>query len=133
MKAAETVHRASQVVVQEIFKLWINYLASAVEAIAALVIGFAVIEATVRTLPLFLYLRRSQSAKEHIRLGLGRWLTVALEFEVAADILRTAIAPSWSELGQLAAIIVLRTALNYFLQKEIDRASSRAEPAEEVA
>jgi len=119
--------------VQEIFKLWINYLASAVEAIAALVMGFAVIEATVRTVPLFLFLRRSQLAKEQIRLGLGRWLTVALEFEVAADILRTAIAPSWNELGQLAAIIVLRTALNYFLQKEIDRAASRAAPAEEVA
>jgi hypothetical protein len=42
-------------------------------------------------------------------------------FEVAADILRTAIAPSWTEIGKLAAIVGLRTALNYFLQQEIDR------------
>jgi uncharacterized membrane protein len=48
-----------------------------------------------------------------------------LEFELAADILRTAVAPTWNEIGQLAAIIVLRTALNYFLQKEIDKAAER--------
>jgi uncharacterized membrane protein len=95
------------------------------------VIAFAVIEATVRTFTLFAHLRRSQSAKEQIRLRLGRWLAVALEFEVAADILRTAIAPSWNELGQLAAIIVLRTVLNYFLQKEIDRAAAHPEPVDE--
>jgi uncharacterized membrane protein len=59
-----------------------------VEAIAALVIAFAVIEAAVRTFVLFAHLSRSQSAKEQIRLRLGRWLAVALEFEVAADILR---------------------------------------------
>lgn len=36
-------------------------------------------------------------------------LALALEFELAADILRTAIAPTWNEIGQFAAIIVLRT------------------------
>ncbi len=30
--------------------------------------------------------------------------------------------PTWNELGQLTAIIVLRTVLNYFLQKEIGKA-----------
>lgn len=99
----------------------------AVEAIAAVVIAFAAIEGTIRTALLFANLRQSQSAKEQIRLRLGRWLAVALEFELAADILRTAVAPSWNELGQLATIIVLRTALNYFLQKEIDRAATRPE------
>ena len=65
-------------------------------------------------------------AKEQIRLRLGRWLAVALELELAADILRTAIAPTWNEIGQLAAIVVLRTVLNFFLQKEIDKAEKRA-------
>ena len=46
--------------------------------------------------------------------------------ELAADILRTAVAPTWSEIGQLAAIAALRTALNYFLQREIDGAERRA-------
>jgi len=57
---------------------------------------------------------------------LGQWLTVALEFELAADILRTAVAPSWNDIGQLAAIIIIRTTLNFFLQKEIDQAEARA-------
>ena len=42
----------------------------------------------------------------------------ALEFEVAADILRTAIAPSWNQIGQLTVIIVLRSALNFVLRAE---------------
>lgn len=54
-----------------------------------------------------------------IRIYLGRWLSAALEFLLAADILRTAVAPSWNDIGQLAAIAALRTALNYFLEREI--------------
>uniref|UniRef100_UPI0025D2436C DUF1622 domain-containing protein n=1 Tax=uncultured Sphingomonas sp. TaxID=158754 RepID=UPI0025D2436C len=64
--------------------------------------------------------------KEEVRLRLGRWLAVALEFLLAADILRTAVAPSWDEIGKLAAVATLRTLLNYFLQKEIDRARVRS-------
>jgi Protein of unknown function (DUF1622) len=57
-------------------------------------------------------------------LTLGRWLAAALEFELAADILRTAITPTWNDIEQLAAIAALRTALNYFLAKEIEKESS---------
>ena len=60
-----------------------------------------------------------------VRLRLGRWLSLVLEFELAADILRTAVAPTWTEIGQLAAIAALRTALNFFLQREIDGATAR--------
>ena len=60
-----------------------------------------------------------------MRLRLGRWLALALEFELGADILRTAVAPTWSEIGQLAAIAAVRTALNFFLQQEIDKAAAR--------
>jgi uncharacterized membrane protein len=58
-----------------------------------------------------------------VRLQLGRWLSLALEFELAADILRTAIAPTWEEIGKLAAIAALRTLLNYFLEREIRTAA----------
>lgn len=54
-----------------------------------------------------------------VRLGLGRFLTLGLEFQLASDVLRTAIAPSFREIGQLAAIAAIRTALNYFLAREI--------------
>src|SRR6266851_6472679 len=106
-------------------KLWIEYLAMAVEAAAALVIGLAALEAIVRALPLFVRRDVLQQAKVDIRLGLGRWLALGLEFALAADILRTAVAPTWREIGQLAAIAVLRTALNFFLEREIQREEVR--------
>jgi uncharacterized membrane protein len=54
-----------------------------------------------------------------VRLVLGRFLALGLEFQLAADILRTAVAPSFRELGQLAAVATIRTALNFFLGREI--------------
>ena len=60
-----------------------------------------------------------------IRLTLGRFLVLGLEFQLAGDVLRTAVAPSFTEIGQLAAIATIRTALNYFLGREI--AQERAE------
>jgi len=110
------------------------YLAAGVEAAAAIIIGIAAIEATLRALLIFVQREgttrapgavSSSNEKEQVRLRLGRWLAVALEFELAADILRTGIAPTWNEIGQLAAIAVLRTGLNYFLQREIDATAVR--------
>ena len=110
------------------------WLASGIEAAAALIIALAAVEATVRSLALFVRRppRHSGDAdhgpgdlKEEIRLKLGRWLALSLEFALAADILRTAVAPTWDEIGKLAAIAVLRTALNFFLQREIDGAKAR--------
>ncbi|GGS35927.1 hypothetical protein GCM10010171_33190 [Actinokineospora fastidiosa] len=54
-----------------------------------------------------------------VRLTLGRFLALGLEFQLAGDILRTAIAPTFTQIGQLAAIAAIRTALNYFLGREI--------------
>lgn len=114
-------------------KSWTLYLASGIEAASAVVIGLAALEAILRSYALFFQrgLQLAPDKKEEIRLRLGRWLAVALEFEVAADILRTAIAPSWTEIGKLAAIVGLRTALNYFLQREIDR-EAKANPAAQL-
>jgi uncharacterized membrane protein len=109
----------------EVLKLWTSYLASGVEAVAAILIGVAAIEAALRSVALFFERGDTLEDKENVRLRLGRWLAVALEFDLAADILRTAIAPTWNEIGQLAAIAALRTLLNYFLQKEIDKAAVR--------
>lgn len=106
-----------------------------VEGVAALIVAFAVAEAVVRLV--IWVTRRSTSAagaahdaKEDVRLRLGRWLALALELLLGADILRTAVAPSWEEIGQLAAIATIRTALNYFLQREIDAAQARRTPTD---
>ncbi|WUI09491.1 DUF1622 domain-containing protein [Micromonospora sp. NBC_00421] len=62
---------------------------------------------------------RSAAVFTPIRLSLGRFLTLGLEFQLAADILRTAVSPSFAQLGQLAAIATIRTALNIVLRREI--------------
>ena len=64
---------------------------------------------------------------EDIRLQLGKSLALALEFELGADILKTAVAPSLAIIGQLAAIAALRTFLNYFLERELRQAEQRRE------
>jgi uncharacterized membrane protein len=114
---------------EAVLKLWTGYLASGVEGVAGLLIALAAIRATIQAIVLFLRNElpgHSQGPQtEGIRLHFARWLALALEFELGADILRTAIAPTWSDIGQLAAIATIRTLLNYFLQKEIDRAIER--------
>lgn len=67
--------------------------------------------------------------KESIRLTLGRSLSLALEFQLGADILGTALDPTQADLIILAVIIVLRTVLNYFLGKEIEGAQRREQQA----
>ena len=116
----------------DIFKQATQYLAAGVEAGAALIIALAAIQALAGVFALLARRSGDPQAKEVLRLNFARWLALALEFELAADILRTAVAPTWDEIGQLAAIVVLRTALNYFLQKEIDKAAERQDGIEAV-
>lgn len=72
-----------------------------------------------------------------VRLAFAGYLAMALEFQLAADILDTAITPSWPSLQLLAAVAVIRTALNYFLSREMreerEQSASRASPPSPVA
>ncbi|HUJ48201.1 MAG TPA: DUF1622 domain-containing protein, partial [Rhizomicrobium sp.] len=56
----------------------------------------------------------------------GVWLLLGLQFALAADIVRSVIAPTWNDIGQLAAIAAIRTFLNYFLERDIENASHEA-------
>jgi uncharacterized membrane protein len=107
---------------EDFMQPWMHLLSSAIQICAAGLIALAAVQATLRSIRIFFRRNPLGSETEEVRLKRGRWLVVALEFQVAADILRTAIAPTWDEIGQLAAIIVLRTLLNFFLQQEIARA-----------
>lgn len=105
-------------------KLLIEYLARGVEFTAALVIGLAAAEATVKSLVLFVKRGAPPEQKNEVRLTLGRWLAIGLELELGADILNTAVTPTWNDIEKLAAIAGLRTALNYFLEREIRQEST---------
>lgn len=73
--------------------------------------------------------RRRMSAFTAERLRLARYLALALELQLAADILSTAVAPSWEQIGKLGAIAVIRTALNFFLMRELQETGEVVEGA----
>ena len=108
----------------------LGVLVPVVEACGAAVIVVGALWAFVRFVVVGLR-ERDAAAFVPVRLTLGRFLALGLEFQLASDVLRTAVAPSFRELGQLAAVAAIRTALNYFLAKEI--AEERRQLAEERA
>jgi uncharacterized membrane protein len=58
----------------------------------------------------------------------GRWLVAGLTFQLAADIIETSTTPTWQEVGQLGAIAVIRTFLNYFLERDLAELGKAADP-----
>ena len=116
---------------EELFKDLAGRIALGVEVVAALIITYGAIEALVGLFrsdpkpgP-----RRPFFSKRMVFLRFGTWLLLGLEFELAADVVRSAIAPTWDQIGQLGAIAVIRTLLNYFLAKDVEK---YAEPLSEA-
>lgn len=106
----------------------VGWLRLTVEAIGAAVIFIGVILAIYE---LAKHFKDEQPSNfNRVRLALGKYLALALEFQVGADILSTAIAPSWEQIGKLAAIAAIRTLLNYFLSKELEGERKREERSE---
>ncbi len=100
-----------------------QWLKLGIETVGALIICIGVILAVYQ---LTVHFAREQTSNfNHVRLTLGKFLVLALEFQVGADILSTAIAPSWEQIGKLGAIALIRTILNYFLTKELAEEQKR--------
>ncbi|MEO5667108.1 MAG: DUF1622 domain-containing protein [Bdellovibrionota bacterium] len=76
-----------------------------------------------------LFLRKPESFVD-VRLVLGRFLALGLEFQLASDLLRTSVAPTFEEIGKLAAVAAIRTALNFFLSREIRTERTEAKAGE---
>src|ERR1700734_3962453 len=96
----------------------VSVLVQIVEAAGAAIIFAGAVIAFARFL-LAAIRREGMDPFAQLRLDLGRFLVLGLEFQLAADILRTAVAPSFTELAQLATVAAIRTALNFFLGLEI--------------
>jgi len=120
---AQTEHGVVAIV--QWLKLGIEVLGAAIIALGILAVAGQLLRA--------LWGRRATDFTS-IRLTLARYLALALEFQLGADILSTAIAPSWDQIRNLGAIAIIRTALNYFLFREMqeERAQSQAEAQAEV-
>lgn len=116
--------------IEEHFKELAGLIALAIEAAAVVVVAYGAAQAFVRVLALTFNANPELRTGKDIWLRFATWILLSLEFALAADIVRTAIRPSWTDIGQLAAIATIRTALNYFLSKDIEALGDRQDGGE---
>ena len=101
----------------EILTAAIGYVVPVIEACGALIISLEVVRTMIGYVAnLF---RHDSGHVSTLRHRLGQSMVMGLEFQVAADILKTALAPSWNDILLLAALIGLRTVLNYLMEREL--------------
>ena len=98
-----------------------------IEAAAVLVVMYGALEAFANLVALAWKRPVVQGARRAVWRQFGTWLLLGLEFELAADIIKSVIAPTWADIGALAAIAIIRTFLNYFLEQDLAKAAQRQE------
>ena len=123
---------------EALFKSFARYVALGIEAAAALLILAGAVEVLIHVLSPAFAKESSPGIRRGAWVRFAVWLLLGLEFELAADIIRTAISPTWTDIGQLGAIATIRTVLNYFLEKDIERygesqATSEVTPVKKAA
>ena len=108
---------AWEILPESALRTLVDTMVRLIEACGAIVIMIGALVAIVKFVAALG--RRDINQFSSVRLTLARFLVLGLEFQLAADVLRTAISPSFAEIGKLAAIAAIRTLLNYFLNREI--------------
>ncbi len=116
---------------EALVKTFAGYVALGIEGAAALLIAIGALEALMHVLRPEFTRHGSLGIRRQAWMRFAVWLILGLEFELGADVVRTAISPSWSAIGQLGAIATIRTVLNYFLEKEIEKYGEPRERVEE--
>jgi len=119
---------STEELVEEQFKQFAELIAFAMEAIAVLVIAIGAGQAVIGLLQQRVVPGGLFAWKKTVWLRFGVWLLFGLEFELAADIVRSTLDPTWKQIGQLAAIAVIRTFLNYFLERDLDKIAESTRP-----
>lgn len=115
-----------------------GYVGLALDAAAVLLVAAGGVVAAGRILRMAVGQQATAMHGRHILVEFGRWLVAALTFQLGSDIVNTTIAPTWDELGRLAAVAAIRTFMTYFLDLDLERARKElhgetcAEPAAEA-
>ena len=115
---------------EDLLRLAASYIALSVETVAVLIVAFGAAEATLALLRIVARPRATHGERKALWRRFGVWLLLALEFELAADIVRSVISPSWQDIGALGAVAVIRTFLNYFLEQDLEHAVESQERAD---
>jgi uncharacterized membrane protein len=100
-----------------------------IDAMALIIVAIGTAEAFFTGLRVAFPAPAANRRLREVWLRYGRWLVAGLTFQLAADIIETSIAPNWQEVRQLGAIAVIRTVLNFFLERDLTELRDRdAEP-----
>ena len=100
-----------------------NQITLALQAIAILLVAFGSVRALAGIARSVLSSPRGAAVPRDVWIDYARWLVAALTFQLGADIVATSLAPTWEELGRLAAVAAIRTFLGYFLDREMECAA----------
>jgi uncharacterized membrane protein len=115
----------------EVLSASVETVAVAIKIVAVLVVVWATIEAALGCLALIVRGQAGHGARKVVWRRFGVWLVLGLEFLLAADIVETVLSPDWLDVAMLGAIAVIRTFLNYFLEKDLEAAVREGEVARE--
>jgi uncharacterized membrane protein len=118
------IQRLWEYAVKELLITATSYATLAIDALALIIIAAGTIEAFFGWL-LAMVSSVDGHKRRDIWLRYGRCLVAGLTFQLAADIIESATAPSWTDIGRLAAIAVIRTFLNYFLERDLAEVRER--------
>ena len=109
-------------------KEWLAFLSeraiTLIDAVALVVILIGTVEVIVGIVRLS-FGTRSHELMRDTWLSYARWLVAALTFQLAADIIETSISSSWETIARVGAIAVIRTFLNYFLDRDLIEVRTR--------
>jgi uncharacterized membrane protein len=109
---------------KELFTLASEHAILVIDALALVIIVFAALEAFIRSIR-GMFASLPAHERRDIWLRFARWLVAGLTFQLAADVIESSITTSWESVGRLGAIAVIRTFLNYFLERDVAEARER--------
>ena len=112
---------------EELIKQLAEYVALSIEALGILIVAVGTLEAVVAVVRALMVTSWSDTARREAWLKYMHWLAAGLTFQLAGDIVHSAVAPTWEDVGRLAAIAAIRTFLNYFLDRDMEVVRKRLE------
>lgn len=110
---------------EELLKHAAAYVSWGLQAIALLLIVVGAVETMIAMGRVMLNGHAVNAEKRAVWLEFAHWLVAALTFQLAADIVQTTVAPSWDDVGRVAAIAAIRTFLTFSLDRDIDAVRER--------
>ena len=105
--------------VEQVDELVAEFVGEDTPGVAVLVVAFGALQALMSLVVAIIGRSADEMRGREIWIKFATWILLALEFALAADLVRTAVAPTWDDISKLAVIATIRTMLNYFLAKDI--------------